>query len=342
MPIQPASAGMGPPGAGPVAQAGAGGSTVQGLAGSPSGSGGSSAAPDNSGTAGASGAAAASDGGAQEAMPTPAIEPKLPEAKGDCPDLSTGFVNILGSNVQTWTGMRQEDKKAPLVIYWHVTGGNSAEMTTFGLNPDAVQEITDAGGVIAAPNNSTGMGSDTGNGVWYTGDFDVADQIVACAMKQFNIDPKRIYTVGGSAGALQAGIMVYKRSSYLAASLPNSGGYTIGGNMLEDPTHVPAVMTEHGAAGVDMVIVDFSVQSMVLDVDVAMKGGFAIDCNHGLGHVSAPTDLKAAGWQFLKDHPFGVSPEPYASGLPSTFPTYCTIIKATDTAPDGCCKSFMQ
>jgi hypothetical protein len=136
--------------------------------------------------------------------------------------------------------------------------------------------------------------------------------------------------------------MVYQRSSYLAASLPNSGGYTIGGNMLQDPTHVPAVMTEHGAPGADVVIVDFSVQSMVLDVDVAMKGGFAIDCNHGGGHVGAPVDLKAAGWQFLKDHPFGVSPEPYASGLPSTFPPYCTVIKATDMAPDGCCKGLGQ
>ena len=24
-----------------------------------------------------------------------------------------------------------------------------------------------------------------------------------------------------------------------------------------------------------------------------------------------------AGWQFMKDHPFGVSPEPYANGLPT-------------------------
>jgi hypothetical protein len=112
--------------------------------------------------------------------------------------------------------------------------------------------------------------------------------------------------------------------------------------MLQDPTHVPAVMTEHGAPGADVVIVDFSVQSMVLDVDVAMKGGFAMDCNHGGGHVGSPPDLKAAGWQFLKDHPFGVSPEPYANGLPSMFPSYCTIVKATDMAPDGCCKNFGQ
>ena len=32
-------------------------------------------------------------------------------------------------------------------------------------------------------------------------------------------------------------------------------------------------------------------------------------------------------WQFMKDHPFGVTPEPYANGLPASFPSYCKIIK---------------
>jgi hypothetical protein len=255
--------------------------------------------------------------------------------------LATGFVTILGSSVQLWVGNKQDDKKAPIMIYWHFTGGTSAEAAT-GLSPDAVSEIMGEGGIIASPQNSTGMGADTGNGVWYTGDFAVADEIVACAVQQLNIDTHRIYTAGGSAGALQAGIMVYKRSSYLASSLPNSGGYTIGCNDFDNPSHVPAVMTMHGAAGVDVVIVDFSVQSMVLDVDVAKKGGFAIDCNHGGGHVGAPPDLEAAGWQFLKDHPFGVSPWPYEKGLPASFPAYCTIVKATDMAPDSCCAQYMQ
>jgi hypothetical protein len=29
-------------------------------------------------------------------------------------------------------------------------------------------------------------------------------------------------------------------------------------------------------------------------------------------------------WQFLKDHPYGVKPYPYAS-LPAGWPTYCMI-----------------
>ena len=71
-------------------------------------------------------------------------------------------------------------------------------------------------------------------------------------------------------------------------------------------------------------------QSLYEDGQVAKLGGFAVDCNTGLGHVEAGDALKMSGWQFLKDHPFGVSPEPYAKGLPSGFATGCKIITAAD------------
>ena len=256
------------------------------------------------------------------------VEPILPQVNGTCPMLTTGYVTISGISVRVWAGTPQTEK-APMVIYWHVTGGTSSEAVGgIGLPTAVASEITNAGGIIVSPQNTTGTGNNTGNGVWYTGDFPIADQLVACAFQQYNLDDHRIYTAGGSAGALQAGIMVFQRSNYIAASLPNSGGYTIGGDDLQNPNHVPAVMTMHGAQGVDVVIVDFSQQSLYLDGRVAKLGGFAVDCNHGGGHVGAPDDLKTAGWQFLKDHPFGVSPEPYASGLPSNFPPYCQIITA--------------
>ena len=56
---------------------------------------------------------------------------------------------------------------------------------------------------------------------------------------------------------------------------------------------------------------------------IAKAGGFAMDCDHGGGHCGAPANLIAAQWQYLKDHPFGVSTDPYAAGIPSIFPTYC-------------------
>jgi hypothetical protein len=285
------------------------------------------------GTAGAAGAvdAAGSGGGA---APTPG-EPKIPMAPEPCPMLKTGNVTIMGTSVQLFVGTKQADKKGSILIYWHATGSNSTEVAGgIGFTQAQIKEITDEGGIVASGNQSTGKGMNTGNGVWYTEDFKIADEVVACAVQQLNIDTHRIFTAGGSAGALQAGIMVFQRSSYLASSLPNSGGYTIGGSKFEDPNHIPPVMTMHGAPGADVVIVDFSKQSAVLDHLVTAAGGFAIDCNHGGGHVAAPLDLKAVGFQFLKDHPFGVSPEPYAT-LPSTFPKYCKIWTKDDPIPSG-------
>ena len=266
------------------------------------------------------------------------VEPILPTAPATCPTLKTGYVTIMSKGksipVQVWAGTKG-DTPAPMVIYWHATGTNSAEAVGgIGMPQAVATEITKAGGIIVSPNASTGAGNDTGNSVWFTGDFDVADQLVACAFQQYNLDPRRIYTSGGSAGALQAGTMVYERSNYLAASLPNSGGYATGGRLFQNPNHITPVMTMHGAKGRDVVVVDFSQQSLFLAADVAVHGGFAIDCDHGGGHVGAGADVKTAGWQFFKDHPFGVSPEPYAAGLPASFPKYCKIVTAADAIPN--------
>jgi poly(3-hydroxybutyrate) depolymerase len=44
-------------------------------------------------------------------------------------------------------------------------------------------------------------------------DFKVADLIVVCGVKGHNIDPKRIYTTGCSAGGLHAGCTVGRVTS---------------------------------------------------------------------------------------------------------------------------------
>jgi hypothetical protein len=114
--------------------------------------------------------------------------------------------------------------------------------------------------------------------------------------------------------------------------MPNSGGTTFQYTMQDK--HVPSLITTHGKMGTDVVVVDFSMTSATEDKDIASKaagsmppGGYVIDCDHGGGHCGAPANDIAAQWQFCKDHPFGVSSDPYASGLPSSFPTYCKVIK---------------
>jgi hypothetical protein len=120
-----------------------------------------------------------------------------------------------------------------------------------------------------------------------------------------------------------SGYMAAQRWQYIAAVAPNSGGGL--GQNFAGAQHVPPVMTMHGAAGRDVVVIDFAQQSLQFTAAVVSAGGFAIDCDHGGGHCGVPGDLYTAAFTFLLVHPFGVSPEPYEGGLPGGFPSYCRI-----------------
>ena len=186
--------------------------------------------------------------------------------------------------------------------------------------------------MVASFTTSTGSGQNTANNVWYTGDFEMADDLFACAVQQLNIDTRRVYTSGCSAGGLQAGAMVSGRSSYLAGAMPNSGGIIMFFSPpFEAGTATPSVITAHGPPNVDPAPGSPAAQqgltydnlSLDLTRPVLARGGFAANCAHSEGHCSAPTAAKAAMWEYMKAHPFGVSPDPYAGGLPASFPAYC-------------------
>lgn len=266
-------------------------------------------------------------------------EPTLPAAPADCPVLQTGTMDLFGSKgVVLRVGERQADKKGPVLFYFHGTGSVAAEMSAFwqtAQNP-ILDEIAQEGGIAVSfettvatlpadnPNN-------TGNGVWYTNDYGVADSILACAVQQLNIDTRRIYAAGCSAGGLESGTMAMMRSSYLAAVVTNSGGHILpSGIGFEDPTHIPAVISAHGTYDNDFVILHFTQWARHLDQQIVGAGGLSTDCTTPNGHCMLfppttidPAPVVAAWWQFLKDHPFGTTTDPYADGLPSSFPAFC-------------------
>jgi predicted esterase len=273
------------------------------------------------------GAAERCDGGDDcNAATMLACPTRLPAAPASCPVLSTGAHTLFGVSTQLWVGTRNETQQAPMVFYFHGTGSTGMQANTFFVGRT---EVTDQGGIVIAPNGSTGQGSNTsGTADWTSGDFDLADQIAGCALQQLNIDRRRIYLMGTSSGGIHAAIMGYQRSGYVAAVVTNSGGLVAGAmTVLQEPARVPAVMGIHGAMDRDVVSgLSFWTSSRALTTDIASRGGFAVDCDHGSTHGSAPTELRSAAWQFMKAHPYGVTPEPYTV-LPSGFPG-CTIVAA--------------
>jgi hypothetical protein len=323
------SAPGGGPGAGGGSQAG---STGNGAGGAATGEGaGGATAGAGGATAGAGGARGTGSGGAPgmggragasgDAGPPSGGDPIIPPVSGDCPTFATGTVTVAGlAGISLQVGPKSQGT-GPLLFYWHGTGQQASEVNA--LVPAAVrQEILSQGGIIVSFQGSLGTGGDcSGTATFSRDDFKVADQIAACAVRDYGISPRRIFTTGCSAGGLQAGCMGAMRSSYIAAVAPNSGG-EVTRQTIQDPTRVPAVMTMHGGAS-DMVIVSFATTSATYDTQMKGAGSFVVNCDHGGGHCQAPAALYTAAWQFMKDHPFGVTPEPYSSMIPATFPTYC-------------------
>jgi predicted esterase len=268
---------------------------------------------------------APADAGPAPTPPTPPTTagagPVLPPISGACPAFKTGTISAGGlSGISIQVG-EKKPSGGSLIFYWHGTGSSAGEVNI--MMPAAVrQEILAQGGIIVSPQSSLRTGGDcSGTSTFSKDDFKVADLIAACAVRDHNIDSRRIYTTGCSAGGLQAGCMASLRSSYVAAAVPNSGGITFR-QTIQDPKHVPALMTMHGGAS-DWVAVSFSQTSKTLDTQFKQAGGFVVNCDHGGGHCRAPSALYSAGWEFMKSHPFGTSPSPYASGLTSSFPSYC-------------------
>lgn len=295
-----------------------------------------------SSSAGGVGSSRASSGGASSvsspssagasASATGAPPSRLPVVTGTCPTLQSGTVTIStgGGTIQAqvWAGPGTS-ANGPLILYWHGTGSSPASEV-----PDAfdVNAVTSAGGAIVGfiSNSRTGTATgNTGDDVWYESDAEFADQVVACAIQELGIDPRRIHTAGYSAGALQTVYMWYARSGYIASAISYSGGID-GANQvpLQDPSNLPPVIVAHGAQGSDDLVIDFAQASAQWESDITTAGGFSIDCNDGGNHLAffatrAPK-LKLAAVQFFLDHPFKVKPEPYTI-LPAAFPSYCKI-----------------
>jgi predicted esterase len=241
------------------------------------------------------------------------MDPTVPAIMGDCPKLSSGSITLSGvSGIEVVAGKMPSSPTAPIVFYWHGTGSFSGEYATMAA---AVQQgVAQEGGILISFQNSTGGDLLSGTSVFRKGDFDLTDLIFACAVKNYNVDPHRVFTTGCSAGGLFATAMAMLRSSYVAAAAPNSGGLVAPGQFQNK--HVPPLMTVHGAPGSDVVIVDFSDTSKTADMTFKQAGGFVIDCNHGGGHCGGG-GLAPDIWNLFKTHPFGVSPEPWMGGLPS-------------------------
>ena len=160
-----------------VASSGGSGSRLEGDSdgGSTTGPGGFDwTAPGNTGSSHPAGGGTSAAGG-----PSPSAK-VLRKVSATCPAMQIGTAMFMGQPWQLWVGSAGD---GPIIIYWHGTGSSLIE-PTYVLGHHTIDAVVGEGRIVAAPgpsgNGSTGKGTNTGDNVWYTGDFDMADQVGAC------------------------------------------------------------------------------------------------------------------------------------------------------------------
>jgi len=290
------------------------------------------AAAGSGGSAGAAGeaAGAAASGGAL----TPPKE-FLPAASGPCPELRDGYVMFAPDGMQRRVLLYMSDAAmtldGPLVFSWHSTLPSPEDATSW-LGRSVIEEIKALGGIVAAPASgypserrpwdNTPLGA---QGV--DGDQRLMDEIVACTHEKVGIDLRNIHATGMSAGGLKSAQVSLRRSGYLASVVVYSGGLTEGDMPPDqDPDNKLAAMILYGGAS-DISPVDginyTDASNRYLDL-LKSQGRLAFLCNHGGGH-SVPQDSQESAWRFMQDHPYGVTPDPYAEALPDGFLRYCEL-----------------
>ena len=143
---------------------------------------------------------------------------------GVCPDFSGDEVTFESLGVERTVLMLWPDEPlgAPVVFAWHWLGG-SAQQAISGLE---LSKLTDQGYIVVVPTAQEGNLLEWGYFQDADDSFDLAlfDDVLSCVDEQYEIDRKRVYSTGFSAGALFTTRLGMKRSQYLAAIAPLSGG----------------------------------------------------------------------------------------------------------------------
>ena len=267
------------------------------------------------------------DGDGDAELPAP---PQLPTPSGNCPSFTTGNVQLTPDGQPTRTvklwAPAEPKPGGLLLIYWHAYG-SAPDEAAYTLSQPVIDAILAEGGVVAAPYSS----DESGEFPWFVvngsdrdDDMLVADEIVACAMEELGVDPRRLHSSGMSAGGLQTSAFAMARSSYLASVASFSGGvYTP--LPFEDPDNPFAAMIIHGGDN-DIFggTVNFKMLSTIWFNQLVDNGNFAFMCDHGGGHT-IPANYGADVANFFFAHPYGTTPSPYAAGLPAGIPSDCSL-----------------
>ena len=251
---------------------------------------------------------------------------------GQCPNLAAGSQNIqsAGQNRRVAINLPPNPAGAGVAFLWHGLGDSpenfSAAVGAAGVAnqhniitvaPEAIEVLVPGmpatWGLLGAPGN----------------DLSLFDDTLACLEAQYDIDERRVFVMGFSAGALWSSLLVIQRSEYLTAATLFSGGSSATGMVSVDyskPGHtLPVLLTWGGDTdtwGGGML--NFKIGSTDLFEKLLADGHPAVGCDHGGGHT-VPYGGTNWGWAFLFAHEYADGESPYWGYAGTDYPDYCVF-----------------
>ncbi len=253
--------------------------------------------------------------------PTDGPVPTLPTYSGSCPAVQSGVNSIStgGANRTFEVFLPSDTSDMALAFFWYGTGGTGQDyswLQGFASGYDLALVVPQATGSLTFEWPVLGTDNTTGELAFF-------DDMVACVTESLDVDTRKIYTSGFSAGALWSSYLVMHRSEYLASAAIFSGG--TGSLVRSDETpevDIPILGFHGGDADVYGGIVNFKDQMNQFLGNLDSDGHFVVVCDHGEGHTIPEGALDGA-LQFLTDHSFGDAASPHESSLPGFLPDYC-------------------
>lgn len=254
------------------------------------------------------------------------LQPAVPgQPSGTCPNLSENGLHSFESNglerrVQVFLPSEMGPGK-PVIFVWHPLGDSGNGLSRYlGMEDMADDEDT----IVIVPRSG---GNIMEWGFLNGGEDDLAlfDDVLACLHQEHEVDLRRVYATGFSAGGLWTTFLSIHRSDSLAASLIFSGGTEPIIDYDELDYKLPVLQAWGGPTdtwGIEGLFnVEFEATTLAFEEELVDDGHTVVSCDHGLAH-SLPDEARDMVRTWLFSHTYG-EPSPFAEGELEGFPAFC-------------------
>jgi predicted esterase len=251
--------------------------------------------------------------------------------------------------------------KAAILFEWHGFMQNAAEfMNTIVYDPPAGQwkpfdpNAFDIPLITIAPLDQNlipiwGLDWDIVSG---EKDFPFFEAMLTCIEEQFNVDTRRVYSFGFSAGAVFTNLLAAAYPKLWAATIAESGMWyndrSQWSNIIVpgtgtvfmkwkwpalDPGDGGAVLLTHGGPNDFATVADLEGANIKAVPFLTAAGRDVTECTHEFGHTLEPDLTQAMLYQFMWDHELGgARPAALTAGMPTPekplFNTRCKLHRA--------------